>query len=128
MPPWPNVSDGSVCAVRRVQGARGAAARLRDVLGDGHFFSSPILFLCLLLHGVFAVGTFRDIHRGASHAVRYWKATKQVLKRRGDMAFARFGVLSFAQWKDKRLVRFVSTIHVEKKDVDRLPHNRWDLA
>ena len=50
-----------------------------------NFFTSPILFLCLLLQGVFAVGTLREIHRGASHAVRYWKATRQTPKKRGDM-------------------------------------------
>lgn len=87
-----------------------------------NFFTSPILFLCLVLQGVFAVGTIRDIHRGASHAVRYWRVTRQTPKERGDMAFARFGLLSFTQWKDKRLVRFASTIHVLKDDFIPLEH------
>lgn len=87
-----------------------------------NFFCSPVLFLCLVWHGVFAVGTVKDIHRGASHATRYWKATNQTLKTRGDMSFARFGLLSFTQWLDKKLVRFVSTIHVDEKHFHRLPH------
>lgn len=87
-----------------------------------NFFTSPILFLCLLLQGIFAVGTLREIHRGASHAVRYWRATRQTPKERGDMAFARFGLLNFTQWKDKRLVRLLSTIHVNKEHFFPLPH------
>ena len=87
-----------------------------------NFFTSPILFLCLLLQGVFAVGTLREIHRGASHAVRYWKATRQTPKKRGDMAFVRFGLLSFTQWKDKRLVRFASIIHAFKEHFIPLKH------
>lgn len=99
-----------------------------QLLGSGtyvamdNFFTSPILFLCLLLQGVFAVGTLRDIHRGASHAGRYWRVTMQNLKRRGDMDFARFGFLTFAQWLDKRLVRLVSTTHVKKEHFIPLPH------
>lgn len=87
-----------------------------------NFFTSPILFLCLLQLGVFAVGTLKDIHRGASHAVRYWRVAQQTPKKRGDMAFARFGFLTFVQWLDKRLVRLVSTIHVKSKDFVPLPH------
>lgn len=60
-----------------------------------NFFTLSILFLCLLQLGVFAVGTLKDIHRGASHAVRYWRVTQQTPKKRGDMAFARFGLLDF---------------------------------
>ena len=49
----------------------------RQLLGSGtyvaidNFFTSPILILCLILQGVFAVGTLKEIRRGASHAVRY---------------------------------------------------------
>lgn len=90
-------------------------------LAMDNFFTSPILFLCLLLHGVFAVGTLRDIHRGATHASRYLRATKQNTKKRGDMAFARFGFLAFTEWKDKRLVRLLSTIHWMKEHFIPLP-------
>ena len=61
------------------------------------FFTSPILFLCLLMQGVLAVGIPKEIHRGASHAMRYWRATRQILKERGNIPFARFGLLSFTQ-------------------------------
>ncbi|CAM9919709.1 unnamed protein product [Pylaiella littoralis] len=80
-----------------------------------NFFSSPVLFNCLLWHGLFAVGTLKDIHRGASQAVRYWTTTKQTPRQKGDMAFARFGFLTFTQWKDSKLVRLLSTIHVNKE-------------
>ena len=75
----------------------------KQLLGSGtyvamdNFFTSPILFFCLLLQGVFAVGILKEIHRGASHAVRYWRATKQTARKRGDMAFARFGFLTSVQ-------------------------------
>jgi len=107
----------------------GACVRLAgQLLGSGtrvamdNFFTSPILFLCLLLNGVFAVGTVKEVHRGASHAIRYWRATRQNPKERGEMAFARFGFLNFTQWMDKRLVRLVSTMHVMTEDFVPLPH------
>lgn len=86
-----------------------------------NFFSSPILFLCLLWHGIFAVGTLKDIHRGASQAVQYWTVTRQTPRKKGEMVFARFGFLAFAQWKDSKLVRLLSTIHVKKSDFIPIP-------
>ncbi|CAM9910357.1 unnamed protein product [Pylaiella littoralis] len=88
------------------------------------FFSSPVLFNCLLWHGLFAVGTLKDIHRGASQAVRYWTTTKQTPRQKGDMAFARVGFLTFTRWKDSRLVRLLSTIHVNKGDFVPIPYRR----
>ncbi|CAM9689964.1 unnamed protein product, partial [Hapterophycus canaliculatus] len=90
---------------------------VRHLRGDGQHFTSPILFLCLFWCGIFAVGTLRTIHRGAKHAVRYWSASRQ----KGDMSFARYGFLSFAQWKDSRLVHFISTIHVKREHFLPLP-------
>lgn len=87
-----------------------------------NFFTSPILFLCLYWNGVFAVGTLRQIHRGATDAVRYWTVTKQAPKKKGQMVFARFGFLSFVQWKDSALVSSLSTIHVAKKDFKPRPY------
>ncbi|CAN0032695.1 unnamed protein product [Pylaiella littoralis] len=90
-----------------------------------NFFSSPILFLCLLWHGIFAVGTLKDIHRGASQAVQYWTVTRQTPRKKGDMVFARFGFLAFAQWKDSKLVRLLSTIHVKKSDFIPIPYSKF---
>lgn len=87
-----------------------------------NFFSSPVLFNCLFWCGLFAVGTLKDIHRGASQAVRYWTTTKQTPRQKGDMAFARFGFLTFTQWKDSKLVRLLSTIHVNKGDFVPIPY------
>lgn len=72
----------------------------------------PFLFMCLLYHGVYAVGTLRDTHRGAKEALRYWSVTKQHVTQKGGMSFARFGHIVFTQWQDSKLVRFLSTIHI----------------
>ena len=38
------------------------------------------------------------------------------------MTFARFGFLTFVQWKDNRLVRLVSSILVKKEHFLPLPY------
>ena len=81
-----------------------------------NYFTSPILFMCLLWHGVYAVGTLRENHRGSKEAIRYWTLTKQHPRKKGEMAFARFGFLAFSQWIDSKLVRFLSTIHIRPQD------------
>ncbi|CAN0414963.1 unnamed protein product [Hapterophycus canaliculatus] len=87
-----------------------------------NYFASPILLLCLFWRGVFGVGTLRGNHRGAKHAVWYWAASRQSVKKRGDMSFARYGFLAFVQWKDSKLVNFISTIHVKKEHFLPLPY------
>lgn len=81
-------------------------------LACDNYFTSPILFMCLMWHGVFAVGTLRDTHRGSKEALRFWSVTKQHVRKKGEMVFARFGGLVFAQWLDSKMVRFLSTIHI----------------
>ncbi|CAN0576583.1 unnamed protein product, partial [Ectocarpus sp. 12 AP-2014] len=80
-----------------------------------NYFTSPILFMCLLWHGIFAVGTLRDTHRGSKEAIQYWSTRRQYVRKEGEMVFARFGSLVFVQWKDSKLVKFLSTIHLSPK-------------
>lgn len=81
-----------------------------------NYFTSPILFMCLVWHGVYAVGTLRENHRGSKEAMQYWTMTNQSVKKKGDMSFARFGFLVFTQWVDSKLVKFLSTIHIKPED------------
>ncbi|CAN0453722.1 unnamed protein product, partial [Pylaiella littoralis] len=125
LPARPDLPDGLVRTVRGLPQPRGAAPAIWYLRGHGQLFSSPVLFNCLLWHGLFAVGTLKDIHRGASQAVRYWTTTKQTPRQKGDMAFARFGFLTFTQWKDSKLVRLLSTIHVNNGDFVPIPYSKF---
>jgi len=59
------------------------------------FFASPILFLCLLLQGSsLSESSAKSI---VVRATRCGTGRLQTPKKRGDMAFARFGLLGFTQ-------------------------------
>lgn len=87
-----------------------------------NYFTSPILFMCLVWHGVYAVGTLRENRRGSKEAMRYWGITKQSMKKKGDMSFARFGFLVFTQWWDSKKVKFLSTAHIKPEDLNARPY------
>lgn len=125
---WASCPLGRVC--RRVLfvlfgACKIFAAQLRNsgiYVAMDDYFASTILLLCLFRRGGFGVGTLRGNRRGAKHAVRYWAASRQPVKKKREMSFARYGFLAFVRWKDAKLVNFISTIHVKKEHFLPLPY------
>lgn len=77
-----------------------------------NYFTSPMLQLCLLTHGIFSVGTVRKNRAGVAGAVAFWEEQGVEAKKRGQMTFARCGELSIVRWIDSVALLLASTAHI----------------
>lgn len=91
-----------------------------------NYFTSPLLFLCLKDHSIFAVGTCRRNKVGISGAFEYWSRRGEVLEKQGDMRFARTAApeeeFMTVEWEDSSTVLILSTVHVHAKDFVPMEH------
>lgn len=81
-------------------------------IGMDNYFTSPCLLLCLASHDIFAVGTVRKNRMGVDGALQFMAKQGMIVKKRGDMAFARSGNLVVVHWMDAADLTFCSTIHI----------------
>lgn len=83
-----------------------------------NYFTSAGLFLSLASRDIFAVGTLRGKRVGLDGAQQLWRDEGKVIKKRGDMAFARSGELVCIEWQDSKTVNLMTTKHVFEGDWD----------
>ena len=74
------------------------------------FYTSPQLVTTLLNNGIRSLGTCQTNRRGYPQQLKNLKAWDKTSKR-GDIRWVRDGALLFIQWKDKRTVSLLSSLH-----------------
>ena len=81
------------------------------VIYTDNFYSSAMLADTLLNNGTYLVGTVRSNRRGYPRELK--NTMKQFEKKavRGAMRYVRDGPILYQQWKDKRCVSTISTVH-----------------
>ena len=79
-----------------------------------NFYTSTILFIHLLKNGIIACGTILLNRKGIPADL---KDTTTLNKARGSNRFVREGNLLFMQWRDNKIVNFLSTIHTKNKEI-----------
>ena len=79
-----------------------------------NFYTSTILLIDLLKKGIMACGTILLNRKGIPADL---KDTSTLNKARGSNRFVREGNLLFMQWRDNKIVNFLSTIHTKSKEI-----------
>ena len=81
------------------------------VVTTDNFYTSHALATSLLEHGIYLVGTIRTNQHGFPQELK--TDAKQFEKHggRGDTRYVRQGDLLLQQWKDRRVVNVLSTVH-----------------
>ena len=94
------------------------------VLYTDNFYTSPALAQSLLERGFHLVGTIRTNRRG--FPVQLKADTKDFEKHapRGAMRYVRDGNMLFQQWKDRRVVSMLSTVHKGNSHVYVTRHSK----
>ena len=79
-----------------------------------NYYTSTKLFIALLTKGITACGTILLNRRGVP---AHFKDTKTLDKARGSSRYVREGNLLFVQWRDNKIVNFLSTMHTKSKEM-----------
>ena len=72
-----------------------------------NYFTSPLLFQCLLAENIFCIGTVRKNKAGLGGAL--WAERGKTALGDYEMAHLRWGEMVFTRWKDSREVLLLST-------------------
>ncbi|CAN0394063.1 unnamed protein product [Ascophyllum nodosum] len=66
------------------------------------YYTSVLLFLCLLKNEIFAMGTARTNRKGIAGALDVFRKIILRLRNKSDMNFARSGEIAACEWKDTK--------------------------
>ena len=81
-----------------------------------NYFTSPLLFQCLLAEKIFCIDTVRKNKAGLGGAFRKWSERGKTALGDYEMVHFRWGEMVFIRWKDSREVLLLSTATIFEED------------
>ena len=83
-----------------------------------NYFTTPLLFQCLLAEKNLCVSTVRKNKAGLGGAYKKVAATSETALHDNEMVHLRWGEMVFTRWKDSREVLLLTTATVFEEDKD----------